>query len=66
MSSTRNPSEIIAVGTKRIYLGDLFDKHLHAGQPIEVFTSFGDKKILQAGEWIGKFFSYVEKMEKAL
>jgi hypothetical protein len=45
-------------------MSQLFDKHLHAGQDVEVFTSFGDIKRIKQGEWIGNLFSYVVVLGK--
>jgi hypothetical protein len=58
-NSVRDDAPIIAVGKNRYYLSDLFDKHLHAGQDVEVFTTFGELKTIKKGEWIGNLFSYV-------
>jgi hypothetical protein len=63
-NSVRDDSPVIAVGKNRYYLSQLFNKHLHAGQDVEVFTSFGDIKAIKQGEWIGNLFSYVVVLGK--
>jgi GIY-YIG catalytic domain len=63
-NSVRDDSPVIAIGGSRYYLSNLFNKHLHAGQDVEVFTSFGDRKTIKKGEWIGNLFSYVVVLGK--
>jgi hypothetical protein len=62
MSSTRNNSPIIAIGNNRYYLGDIFDKNIHAAMDLTVFTDYGETRTIKKGEWIGVLFSYATVM----
>lgn len=66
-NSTKNPTIDVQIGQNLYYLGDIMDKHVHAGKDVVCWTSpltNSEKSTpftVKKGSYLGKVFSYSVK-----